>query len=200
MEQLIKLKEKVKEGKIVKRKTKKKKKDEPIVIGGSLRSKLGHPNARPDKVVPVFAQRPKESGRSFLNRVNAETQAFINETTFEDKYGVEVSRNPKTGRIEGLKKKEKDEIDELMRLKMKHDNTKKKKKKKKTIDSVPKLTKTQKRKKKIDMKKDKKIQDNIDEFKIFKDRVEFGDVVHAPPDLKIKPRKANTDKNENVIG
>lgn len=194
LENIIKLKERVKDGKIYKKKSKKKNKKHELIVMGSQNPKLAHPKARPEKVVPVFAQKPNESGAAFVNRVNSEAQAFVNETIFEDKYGVEVKRNPDTGNIEGLSKRSKDEIDELMRLKAKHKNTSKKKKKK--TEPVVKLSKAQKRKKKLDTKKAKKLQDDIDEFKVFRETVQFGDVVHAPPELKIRPKKADASTTE----
>lgn len=197
LENLIKLRQDVKDGKIGKKKpAKKNKKKNALIVMGAQNPKPLHPKARPDKVVPIFAQRPNESGEAFVNRVSSETQLFINESEFENKYGVEVQRNMKTGNIEGLAKKPKDEIDELMRLKLKHKNTSKKKKKK--SEPVVKLSKAQKRKNKLETKKAKKLQDNIDEFKIFKETVEFGDVVHAPPELKVRPHKANASTTDRV--
>jgi len=76
-----------------------------------------------------------------------------------------------------------------MKLKLKHKNIGKKKKKKKVSEAEPKLTKVQKRKRKLDMKKEKKMQDNIDEFKGFHEKIEFGDIAHAPPNLKLRPIK-----------
>ncbi|XP_012255106.2 coiled-coil domain-containing protein 137 [Athalia rosae] len=194
LEKVIKLKEKVKDGKVTKKKSKNKKKKNQLIVMGEYNPKLPHPNSKPEKVIPVFSQNPNESGRAFLNRVNSETQAFINETVFENKYGVEVKRNAATGNIEGLTKKPKDEIDELMRLKMKHQNTKKKKKK--ITEPVIKLTKAQKKKQKLEMKKARKLQDDVDEFKIFKEKVEFGDVVHAPPEFTTRPHKADASTTE----
>ncbi|XP_046467353.1 coiled-coil domain-containing protein 137 [Neodiprion pinetum] len=196
LERVMKLKQSVKDGKMMKKNTKKKTKlKNQLIVMGNHHPQIAHPKARPEKVVPVFSQRPDECGKAFLNRVNSETQAFINETAFEDKYGVEVKRDPSTGNIEGLSKRSKDEIDELMRLKLKHSNTKKKKKKKKDTETT-RLTKAQKRKHKLELKKTKKLQDNIDEFKVFKETIEFGDVVHAPPELKIKPKKADASHSE----
>ncbi|XP_015590660.1 coiled-coil domain-containing protein 137 isoform X2 [Cephus cinctus] len=183
---VIKLKEDVKSGKIRKVKKKRKKNKTGLIEVGKQVSKVIHPKARPDKVVPIFSQRPGEDGRAFLSRVSKETQAFLQETKFEKKYGVEVKRNLETGKIEGLTETPKNELDELAKLQMKHKNTKKKKK---VSENEVKLTKAQKRKQKLEAKKEKKLQDNIDEFKIFEDKVEFGDIVHAPPELRIRPGK-----------
>lgn len=189
LERVIKLKEAVRSGKISVKTKKRKRRSKNGLITLGPQNKSLHPSAKPEKSVPVFDQRPGESTESFMHRVNRETHQFLNETTFEKKYNVEIKRNPETGDVEGVSKAPKDEIDELMKLKMKHKNIGKKKKKKAT-EVEPKLTKVQKRKRKLDMKKEKKMQDSIDEFKVFREKVEFGDVAHAPPNLKLRPIKS----------
>ncbi|XP_060827167.1 coiled-coil domain-containing protein 137 [Bombus pascuorum] len=189
LERVVKLKEAVKSGKITKVKKKKKKKNALISVGGRLCSKPLHPKARPDKVVPVFQQRPGESESRFLHRVNRDTHAFINETAFEKKYSVQVNRNPDTGKIEGLSKCEKTEIDEIEMLRGKHKNIKKKKKEKDT--DKPKMSKSEKRREKLKSKKQKQMEEKVDEFDSFKDQVKFGEVVHEPPQLKVRPKHAD---------
>lgn len=174
-------------------KKKKKRSNRGLIILGA-QNKLPHPKAKPEKAVPLFNQRIGETNDAFLRRVNRETENFLHETQFENKYNVQVKRNTETGEIEGIEKRPKDEIEELLKLKSKHKNIKKKKKVKNSEDEV-RLTKSQKRKNKLEMKKSKKLQDQIDEFKTFKDNVAFGEVAHAPPVLKIRPR--NVDKNDS---
>ncbi|CAD1469749.1 unnamed protein product, partial [Heterotrigona itama] len=188
LERVVKLKEAVKSGKITKIKKKKKKKNALISVG-KQESKPLHPKARPEKVVPIFQQKPGENEERFLHRVNRTTHAFINETSFERKYDVQVNRNPETGKIEGLSKCEKTELDKIEMLRMKHRNVRKKKKKKDTDE--PKMTKSEKRKEKLKLKKQKQIEKRVDEFNNFKDQVKFGEVVHEPPQLKIRPKYAN---------
>ncbi|KAF7996891.1 hypothetical protein HCN44_002537 [Aphidius gifuensis] len=187
LERVIQLKNDVKSGKIGGKKRKNKKiKSNLITLGSQNNIKLD-PNSKPDKAVPVFNQRPDETTRVFWNRVNKETHHFINETKFEDKFGVLIKRNNETGEIEGVEKPPKDEIDELLKLKKKHANIGKKKKKKNILE--PKLTKSQKKKVRLNSKKEKKLQDNIDEFKNYKDDIKFGEIAHAPPDIKVRPKK-----------
>ncbi|XP_043484769.1 coiled-coil domain-containing protein 137 [Leptopilina heterotoma] len=193
LQRVIDLKNKVKSGKIVKKK--RKRSNRGLIILGPQNNKLPHPKAKPEKAVPLFNQRVGETDDTFLRRVNRETENFLHETQFENKYNVQVKRNMETGVIEGIEKRPKDEIEELLKLKSKHKNIKKKKKVKKSEDEV-RLTKSQKRKNKLEMRKSKKLQDQIDEFKTFKDNVAFGEVAHAPPDLKIRPR--NADKIDSV--
>lgn len=192
---VIDLKNKVKNGKIVKKK--KKKSNRGLITLGAQNNKLPHPKARPEKAIPIFNQKYGETPEAFLRRVNRETENFLHETQFENKYNVQVKRNTETGVIEGIEKRPKDEIEEMLKLKSKHKNIKKKKKVKKPEDEV-KLTKNQKRKKKLEMKKDKKLQDDIDEFKTFRDNVAFGEVAHAPPELKIHPKKIDKSDSARV--
>ncbi|KAI4503952.1 hypothetical protein M0802_001355 [Mischocyttarus mexicanus] len=118
-----------------------------------------------------------------------ETHAFINETAFEKKFNVLVNRNTETGKIEGLSKPPKDELDELEKLRANHKNIKKKKKVKEGEGDTN-LTKSQKRRQKLQVKKEKKKEDLVDNFQIFQDEIQFGETVHAPPVLNTKPRKA----------
>lgn len=149
---------------------------------------------KPEKAIPVFEQRPGEPGKKFLNRVHNIVQNYLKENEFEQTYKVDVVRNAQTGEIEGVKKKEKDEIEDLMRKKQKEaridqenkeKGIKKKKKKKKV---VPKLTKAEKRKKRIEAKKQLKQGVDIDGFSKYKDNVKFGEIVHCPPTLEL-PKK-----------
>ena len=132
-----------------------------------------------------------------MRRVNRDTEAFLHETKFENKYNVQVKRDFETGEIKGVEKQPKDEIEELLKLKSKHKNIKKKKKAKK-LQHEPKLTKAQKQRRKIEMKKSKRYLDKVDEFETFKDNIGFGEVAHAPPELKIRPPKANKESSDRV--
>ncbi|XP_017888127.1 coiled-coil domain-containing protein 137 [Ceratina calcarata] len=187
LERVVKLKEAVKSGRLTKIK-RKKKKNALISVGGG-NSTPSHPKARPDKVVPIFRQMPGESEQRFLYRVNRDTHAFINETAFEKKFSVQVNRNPVTGKIEGLSNCEQSELEKIEMLRAKHRNIKKKKKK--SNPDAPKMTKSEKRKEKLKLKKQKQFEENVDEFDRFKDRVEFGEIVHEPPQLNVRPKSAD---------
>ncbi|XP_029659234.1 uncharacterized protein LOC115233120 [Formica exsecta] len=192
LEHVIKLKEAAKSNNgILKRKRKKK---NALICVGQQHPKLSlHPKAKPEKIVPVFQQRVDESGEQFLHRVSRDTHAFLKETAFEKKYGVQIERNSETGQIQGLTKckREKDDVE---MLRAKHKNIKKKKK---TTESP--LTKSEKRKLKLQLKKEKKVED-IDEFKNLRDKVAFNEVVHEPPKLNIKSKKINEErKPKNLL-
>lgn len=190
LENLIRLKEAVKSGRISKvKKVRKRKRNGLICVGGEKPKSL-HPKSKPEKAVPIFQQKPDESNNRFLYRVSQETHAFLNETAFEKKYNVVVNRNSDTGEVEGISKRPKDELDELERLRAKHKNIRKKKKNKEGEGDMN-LTKSQKRRQKLLIKKKKKEEDLIDNFGTFQDDVKFGETVHAPPQLVTRPKKAN---------
>lgn len=194
LERVVKLKEAIKLGKIAK--IKKRKSKSALISVGGQNPRPPHPKAKPEKVVPIFQQRPGESEQQFLHRVDRETHAFVNETTFEKKYGVQVKRDPETGHIQGLTKCSISELDKIEMLRAKHKNIRKKKKKK-NADEI-RLTKSQKRKEKLREKKEKKEQEDIDEFENFKDQVEFGEIAHEPPQLTTRPKVAESTSTSKV--
>lgn len=194
LENLIKLKEAVKSGRISKVKKVKKRKKNGLICVGDEKPKSLHPKSQPEKAVPIFQQKPDESNNRFFYRVSQETHAFLNETAFERKYNVIVNRNSDTGEVEGLSKRPKNELDELERLRAKHKNIRKKKKNKEGEGDMN-LTKSQKRRQKLLIKKKKKEEDLIDNFKTFQDEVKFGETVHAPPKLVTRPKKTNLTDN-----
>ncbi|KAH0949852.1 hypothetical protein HN011_001599 [Eciton burchellii] len=194
LEHVIKLKEAAKNSSGIVKRKRKKKKNALICVGQQHPRSNLHPKAKPEKVVPVFQQKPGESGRRFLNRVTRDTEAFIKETAFEAKYGVQIDRDPTTGQIQGLTKcKRKKDDAEILQLK--HQNIKRKKTPK---DSAT-LTYNEKRKLKLRLKKEKKLQDNDNEFDKFQDKVAFGEVAHEPPRLTIKMKKANEERKPKEL-
>lgn len=182
---MIKLKEAAKTNSNIKRKRKKK---NALICVGQQR-KPNHPKAKPEKFVPVFQQRPGESSRQFMHRVNKETYDFLKEVAFEKKYGVQIERDSNTGKIQGLtkRKREKDDI-EILQAKHKNIN-----RKKKIAERSATLTKDDKRKLKLHMKKEKELE-NRDEFEKLQDKVAFGEVAHEPPRLKIKSKNMDQDR------
>ncbi|EFN69595.1 hypothetical protein EAG_12879 [Camponotus floridanus] len=190
LERMIKLKEAAKTNNISKRKRKKK---NALICVGQQHSKLSlHPKAKPEKTVPVFQQRPNESGEQFLHRISKDTYAFLKETAFEKKYGVQIERDLESGQIQGLIKckREKDDV-EILRA---HKNIKRKKKTTETS-----LTKNEKRKLKLQLKREKKLK-NADEFENLQDKIAFNEVAHEPPKLNIKSKKMNEErKPKNLL-
>ncbi|KAL0118121.1 hypothetical protein PUN28_009059 [Cardiocondyla obscurior] len=187
LERVIKLKEAAKNSRNTLKKKRKKK--NALICVGLQDHKLKHPKAKPEKVTPVFQQRPGESGRQFMHRVTKDTHNFLKEIEFEKKYGVQVERDSNTGRIQGLTKckREKDDVEILQ---AKHKNIGKKKK---ITEGSTALTKYDKQKLKQRIKKERK-QENCDEFERFQDKVVFGEVAHEPPRLKIKSKEMDGNR------
>ncbi|XP_011699570.1 PREDICTED: coiled-coil domain-containing protein 137 [Wasmannia auropunctata] len=190
LERVIKLKEaaKINNG-ILKKKQKKK---NALICVGLQHQRLHHPKAKPEKVIPVFQQRPGESGKQFMHRVSKDTHDFLKEVAFEKKYDVQIERDSNTGKIQGITKR-KHEKDDVETLRTKHKNINRKKK----TDSA--LTKNQKQKLKLRAKKEKKLK-NYDEFERLQDKIVFGEVAHEPPRLKIKLKEMNESrKPKNLL-
>jgi len=126
-----------------------------------------------------------------LKRVNRATTDSLKEAEYEIKYGVEVHRNSKTGEI-SIKKKPKNEIDELIKKKK---NEKRGKNQTKSTETKldPKLAK-EVIKQVLKEEKEQKKKDIIEEYKV--DHIKFGEIVHAPPTFSVIPKKAV--KNETV--
>lgn len=138
-----------------------------------------------------FVQRRGESDKSLLRRVELACESAIQEAAFEKKYGVEIKKNPETGKVVDIVKRKKDEIDVLMR-KARKEKLKPAKKIVKKIITEPRLTKAEKRKRKLKEKKEKKLQGEVNDFDKYKDNVKFGEIVHAPPNLVLPKKGAKT--------
>ena len=190
LQRIIELKKLAKNQSVLKKKSKKPK--SKLISLESAKEYKPHPKSRPEKAVPVFKQLPNESRGQFMHRVTRETHNFLKETEFEKKYRVQVKRNPQTGEILGIEKPPKDEIDELL----KHKNIRKKKKKKEG-ENV-KISKLEKKKQKILLKKQKEDEKRMDEGLQVREKIQFGEIAHQPPEITVKPRKA-PKQNEKVL-
>ncbi|CAG9860729.1 unnamed protein product [Phyllotreta striolata] len=179
------------------------------VKNGDFSKKKKKSNSKENKKIVKsheFERLPGESDKNLLQRVNKLCVDTLKETEFADKYGVEIKRN-EDGEIEGVVKKPKDELELLMKQARKKEKAKEKgikKKKKPKTDQVPiKLSKWQKRKKKLNEKEQNKEMRNIDEFKQYKDNVKFGETAHAPPSLvaprRVKKTQTPRPGNKNLI-
>lgn len=132
-----------------------------------------------------------ETDRKFLKRVNRITHQRRLEAGFAAKYNVDIIRNQETGEIK-LKKKPKDQIEELMKKRRAEA-----KNGRKTFDedepteaAEPKLTSLQKLKLKKQAKKQSQSDEKTRAFAEYQTEViKFGETVKAPPTL-VTPRKA----------
>lgn len=195
---MIKLKEAAKISSGVLKRKRKKKRNALICVGRQQHLKQNlHPKAKPEKVVPVFQQQPGESAQHFFRRVSRDTNAFLQDAAFENKYEVEIERDPETGRIQNVTKRKREKDDTgIEALRAKHKNIKKRKR---TAEDSTRLTKSEKRKLKERLRKEKKLEDD-DEFKRLQDKVAFGEVAHEPPRLKIKSQNLNQErKPKNLL-
>lgn len=177
MKEFIKLKNEAKEGQLKKR--------------GPIEDVPKVPK-RPYKELPSFKPRPGEKPHSFMHRVNAVTTNNLKEAQFEAKYSVDVVRDDK-GELK-VKKRSEEEMLELSgkpSAKGQGEATKKVsgvKKRKERFD-----------KKKLKREKKQKVREELEAEKrqMYKrDDVKFGEICHAPPQLKIIPRRA--EKAETV--
>lgn len=193
LEHMIKLKQ-IAKNNASKNKKRKRKKSSLICVGSQQDAATLHPKARPEKVVPMFQQEPGESGQHFLHRVSKDTHAFLKETAFEEKYGVQVKRDPETGLIQGLTKNK----DNIEGLRANHKNTGKKKA---TREGAKALTKKERRKLQLRLKRKKRQMDDGDEFGGLQDKVAFGEVAHEPPRLQFKKKEVAVGerKPENLL-
>jgi hypothetical protein len=134
-------------------------------------------------------QLPKESEEAFLARADRKNRDRINEAKFAAKFNVDVVRDESTGTIK-LRKKPKHEIDELLKRKQmsKRDLKREKRIEQKKQEKKERLDKKQHLENKKSEQKRKEEDRLLSEYQF--DKVEFGEVVHGPPSLNTKPRKA----------
>jgi len=140
-----------------------------------------------------------ESNKKFMRRVNRLTHQRRLEAGFAAKYNVDIERNQETGEIK-LKKRPKDEINELMKKKRAEAKSGKKQfgneddNDKPAKDEAPKLTSLQKLKLKKQSKKLCKQDEKALAFEEYQhEEIRFGETAQAPPTL-VTPRKAKKDE------
>lgn len=106
MARIIELKDKVKSG-FYKKKPKKPQQTEPSAVNETepkrKNKKVGTGKKQTtkfiEKPIPEFKQRPGETDKAFLYRVSRICQDVTRETAFENKYGVDIKRDPTTGEV-----------------------------------------------------------------------------------------------------
>ncbi|XP_043659906.1 coiled-coil domain-containing protein 137 [Drosophila teissieri] len=153
------------------------------------------------KEVKNIKQFANETDEDYLQRVNRMTNASVREAHYEAKYGVNVIRNPKTGEIT-VQKRPKNEIDELLKQKQKEQRLAGKRGRKKVqvvhkpMDAKTSRELVKRAYKEAQQEVDTEEKQNAGPTEFKQDVVAFGEIVHAPPSLKILPRKA--EKSETV--
>lgn len=159
---------------------------------------------RPYKELPGFKPRPGEKPRAFLNRVNAVTSNNLKEAQFEAKYKVDVVRTEQ-GDVK-VQKRSEEEMLELSGKNSKKKVTKKggageEEEQKDVSSSVKGIRKRKERfdKKKLKREKKQKIREELAAEKnqmYQREDIKFGDIAHAPPSIKVIPRRG--EKHETV--
>lgn len=132
-----------------------------------------------------------ETDYKFLKRVNRITHQRRQEAGFAAKYNVDIIRNQETGEIK-LKKRPKDQIEELMKKRRAEAKSGKRKfdDDEPAADAPPKLTSLQKLKLKKLSKKKAVDDERTRHFAEYQHEViKFGETAQAPPTL-ITPRRA----------
>lgn len=143
-----------------------------------------------------MTKQSNESNSRFLRRVDHAVHQRKLEAQFSTKYNVDIIRDQETGEIK-LKKRKKDETDEIDQLmNKKRDELKKGKKrqfnkKEEDLEEKPKkLTTLDKLKlKKLSKKTEKKHEKELEFAEYQREDIKFGEIVLAPPSLTL-PRKA----------
>lgn len=86
LQRIIDLKNKVKNGEFNRYRKKQKENVKRIQETRDFKGKL-------EKTIPVFKQRPDETDRTFVRRMNKICMEVTREAKFEEKYGVDIKRN-----------------------------------------------------------------------------------------------------------
>lgn len=141
---------------------------------------------RPLKPIPLFEQKPNESDNKFLKRVEKMTKERIQQSKFEDKWNVDIMPDLETGATKMVSRDD--------------DSEKKRKKRKKVGEDGEELPKKINRKKAMKLKRKEKLAEKMDDFAHLSDRVQFGDVVERPPEIRAAPKKAPIDSSHSKPG
>jgi len=154
------------------------------------KNKVTRTPQRAVKKVPTFTRIPGESDRNLLWRAELTTRQYLNKSKFEDKYDVDMEKDEKTGEVK-VKKRDWSYLDDGKKDEPAN-KWEKKKLKKIAKKELEKSEKIKLKKEKLKEKKLYKKNKNNDDFiGIKQDKVEFGEVAEAPPQLTAKPRKSS---------
>jgi len=182
---MIQAKEEIKNGTFEQNKNKKSKNsvppEEKDLLGSkkhyNFETKLPGMN-RPLKPVPVFKQQPGENKRAFYYRMDKTIQSMKSRRDWEKRYNVDVTTDEQ-GQTR-IVEHEKDEV-ELEIEKKKKEKLAKKGIVVKSKEEKRKLRREREKKRK---NKNKRKDDEAKDFSDYQDSVNFGETVHAPPDIK----------------
>lgn len=152
--------------------------------------------------IGVFKRLKGETDKSFLNRVNNQTEEVLKEAKFSEKYNVDIIRNRDSGQVECVRKRPKDELGEYLKKVKSNRSKNTKSKSQQRAEAEPKLTKSQKKRQKLLTKKRKQLENNPKESKDSQQQhseVVFGEVAHAPPTLTLPRITRRSTNHHNVL-
>lgn len=155
----------------------------------------------PLRPVPIFNQRKGETEKMFFKRMDITTGTMQKQRKYEEQYNVKFETN-KDGQSTMIKNKEEllteKEFQKKKRKLAKKGITLKTPEEKRALEREK--EKARKNKKKCGKpSKSGKIEHDMMDFSDLQDRQEFGEEVHAPPNLNYKPRKPVNKKKADKI-
>ena len=175
------LREDTKNGKMVKQK--KEKRSNLLDSSKHMGYEMRLPGMKkPLKPIPIFKQDPGEKPKLFYKRVHNQVEQFLQQKQYEEKYNVDLVQDEENGKTKFVER-EKDELDEHMhQLKAKKMAKKGIVLKSKEEKRKEKRLKEKEKRLKKKRKSYKKMQEEEEEdFDDEPEKVEFNDVVQAPP-------------------
>ena len=181
LQMISKLREDTKNGKIVREK--KEKRDKLLDSSKHMGYEMKLPGMKkPLKPIPIFKQDPGEKQKHFFKRVHNQVQQFLQQKQYEAKYNVDLVQDAENGKTKFVER-EKDELDEHMQ-KLKTEKLAKKGILVKSKEEKRKERRLKEKEKRLKKKRRafKKMQEEEEEdFDDEPEKVEFNDVVQAPP-------------------
>ena len=181
LQMISKLREDTKNGKIVREK--KEKRDKLLDSSKHMGYEMKLPGMKkPLKPIPIFKQDPGEKQKHFFKRVHNQVQQFLQQKQYEAKYNVDLVQDAENGKTKFVER-EKDELDEHMQ-KLKTEKLAKKGIVVKSKEEKRKQKRLKEKEKRLKKKRRafKKMQEEEEEdFDDEPEKVEFNDVVQAPP-------------------
>ena len=137
---------------------------------------------KPLKPIPIFKQDPGEKPKLFYKRVHNQVEQFLQQKAYEAKYNIDLVQDEENGKTKFVER-EKDELDEHMH-KLKAEKLAKKGIVLKSKEEKRKEKRLKEKEKRLKKKRKsyKKMQEEEEEdFDDEPEKIEFNDVVQAPP-------------------
>ena len=183
MQLISKLREDTKNGKINKPKKDQKRDKNLLDSSKHMGYEMRLPGMKkPLKPIPIFKQDPGEKPKLFYKRVHNQVEQFLQQKAYEAKYNIDLVQDETNGKTKFVER-EKDELDEHMH-KLKAEKLAKKGIVLKSKEEKRKEKRLKEKEKRLKKKRKsyKKMQEEEEEdFDDEPEKIEFNDVVQAPP-------------------